>query len=160
MRFTFEPGTYFIGDISYVMSQENYEIWTDEHICEPGMFYIASHPFAVGSTYCGDGDYDSSLDISFPVDAGVIGVVPKALWDKDFNINCNTYDTDEPCGLIVEVSTILTFDFDDGVFWIDYDNTSFTIDTKNENCDDDDEEDDFFFSDEDEYEDEDYETLD
>lgn len=81
-----EAGEYYIGDCCYVLSEDHLDgfdwvtdfceqYWNDgEDIAIDGLKVVA-----YGTAY-GDGVYPSSIGANFPVDAGLIGIVPKELW--------------------------------------------------------------------------------
>lgn len=76
-----------------------------------------------GKTY-GDGAYEGSNGLVFPVDAGVIGVLPLELCKEN-------RDEYSDCGIIIDESGTVTFESEDGVFEIELpDGNRFTIDTK------------------------------
>ena len=98
-------GDYIISDLCYVLSESDY----DKAIELTGYFglynrdgtmnknrdnmggtfvlgwgkEIRKHPFAVWSTYHGDGGYRGTDGNMYSVDAGIIGCVPLALVDSD-----------------------------------------------------------------------------
>jgi len=149
MKKVFGAGTYFIGDISYILSRADYDKWIESNF--ETVFSIRGFELVVDGTAYGDGNYKASTDEKFPVDAGIIGIVPKELWSPDFNINDNSYEDSEPCGKIIEVINELIFESNyeniNGFFRISYDTTSFCIDTS---YDEDDEMDEFEDEDEEE----------
>lgn len=103
---------FYIGDICYVLPDNiYYGIWGDQHGYEDGAFEAPGTglKFAVAGTAYGDGRYDGKLG-SYPVDAGVIGVVPLELVKEDA-----TPDED---GTVVHKPGIAIFEEEDGVFTI------------------------------------------
>ena len=94
---------FYVGDICYAMPDEIYKnCWIDAQGCENGVFFIPSEIsgipdgcfFAVASTAWGDGCYTDNAGRRYPVDAGVIGVLPLELVDfnrytDDGHIFCN-----------------------------------------------------------------------
>lgn len=127
-----EKGVY-IGDICYAMQDKLYDgIWCGKHHCEDGCFEIPGSMlwFAVGGTAYGDGAYEGSNGLVFPVDAGVIGVLPLELCKEN-------RDEYSDCGIIIDESGTVTFESEDGVFEIELpDGNRFTIDTKYEDEED------------------------
>lgn len=81
MRVKFGKGTYYLGDICYVMIDKIYdEIWGKKFNYDEGEFKVGKTKFAVHRTQWGDGSYEGSNHFMYGVDAGVIGIVPKELW--------------------------------------------------------------------------------
>lgn len=75
---TSEKG-FYVGDICYVMDDADYDRWIDVWGYSDGEIPMSGHSFAVASTAFGDGTYRGSDGFYYPVDAGVIGVVPLEL---------------------------------------------------------------------------------
>lgn len=101
----FPRGNYYIGDPCYVIPDEN-DAW-DELIDNTGFFglhtkdskgddivnwddgvflYKGCKCFASGTAY-GDGLYSSNIKTSFPVDAGLIGIIPLDIIISDKKVN-------------------------------------------------------------------------
>ena len=86
---------FYVGDICYSMYHELYdEFWGDQCGYDDGIHTIpddsivpgtAGFKFAVASTAWGDGTYKDEDGREYPVDAGVIGVLPLEL------VNFNYY---------------------------------------------------------------------
>lgn len=80
---TSEKG-FYIGDICYVLADKLYHgVWgkngyTDGECADPE----TGLKFAVSGTAYGDGVYEGSNGKCYPVDAGVIGIVPLELVEK------------------------------------------------------------------------------
>lgn len=75
---------FYVGDICYVLSDEIYDgIWGEAGY-ENGKFADPKTglEFAVAGTAWGDGFYQGSDGTEYPVDAGVIGIVPLELVGK------------------------------------------------------------------------------
>lgn len=73
---------FYIGDICYVLSEELYhETWGDKHQFSDGEFKDPKTGLTVvvAGTAWGDGEYADNEGNHYPVDAGVIGVVPLEL---------------------------------------------------------------------------------
>ena len=130
MKAVFGPGKYYLGDICYVMADEIYKgVWGGDHNYEDGWFPIwkdtpGSQRFAVSRTAYGDGEYFDNLGRSYPVDAGVIGIVPELLWKSGVDPT--------KCGIVLEIKDKLIFEAEGGIFTVTADNEQFTIDTKNQ----------------------------
>ena len=75
---------FYIGDICYVLSDEVYNgIWCDKYHFKDGVWTTPNGlKFAVARTAYGDGLYHDDNGNEYPVDAGVIGVVPHELIGK------------------------------------------------------------------------------
>lgn len=74
---TLQPGTYFIGDLSYVLPDK---VWQRliEHT-EDGFFEVKGVSGFYDSTCYGDGRYYDQYGNEYPVDTGTIGIVPVSL---------------------------------------------------------------------------------
>lgn len=77
-----ESGTYYIGDLCYMMRPEWDEVCSlmfagrDDHGCNQGEFTLADgRRFAVLNTAYGDGVYEDQQERRYPVDAGCIGAI-------------------------------------------------------------------------------------
>lgn len=137
-------GTYYVGDLCYVLSDEDY----DEIVCtfqynDGDVHTVKGFTFAWISTAYGDGCYTDSKGNEYPVDAGLIGILrvddhPEFLQ----NLLQHNIDVDEKEGYPYWKHNLFTFDkefyieFSSGIFNIDGN----IIDTKN---DDEDEESDW-----------------
>lgn len=80
-------GAYYVGDCCYCLNDEI--DWSDE-FCEQWFSSTTGEPFqirgywvAASSTAFGDGVYNSNIGAKFPVDAGLIGVIPVELAKPD-----------------------------------------------------------------------------
>jgi hypothetical protein len=73
----FPPGSFYIGDLCYVMHKE----WNE--VCDmieigglDGVFNLADgRKFGMWGTTYGDGTYNDNLGREYPVDAGLIGII-------------------------------------------------------------------------------------
>lgn len=79
-RFEFSPGTYYLGDLCYVMSPEWDEICgltIEGNVCKEGVFTLADgRTFGMWHTAYGDGTYtDNYGRENYFVDSGTIGIV-------------------------------------------------------------------------------------
>ena len=76
---TMPAGTYYIGDLCYVMHDvwgEFCELTTEGHSCLDGEFILKDgRRFATYSTMYGDGDYPVSTGGRVGVDAGLVGCI-------------------------------------------------------------------------------------
>ena len=80
-------GDYYIGDICYALSDAMYDDVFGGTLYTPGIYQEkrSGRLFAVAATSFGDGEFRGSDGKRFSVDAGVIGIVSKALVSKDGN---------------------------------------------------------------------------
>lgn len=82
-RIHIPAGRYFLGDPCYAVPDE---LWHDllascDYFNEP-VGNVAGHRVVAFSTAYGDGEYYDNQGRRYPVDAGLIGVVPEALATK------------------------------------------------------------------------------
>ena len=91
----FGPGTYHLGDICYCLKDDIYDnVWCDKYSGQPGVFEVKGSKFVVDHTAYGDGEFRGSDRRIYWVDAGNIGIVPKALWDFEKSHNGNGFHWD------------------------------------------------------------------
>lgn len=109
---------FYIGDLCYALNEKVYdEVWGGNNY-EDGQYADpeTKAEFAMVGTAYGDGEYDSSeAGLSFPVDAGIIGVADLAICDGDTSLG----------KVVLDYSGIVFIDYDDGtitVSWGDKDN--------------------------------------
>jgi hypothetical protein len=104
---------FYIGDICYALGREKYdELWGDQHGYDDGVIEDSEDTglkFAVSGTRYGDGEYPGSDGCIYGVDAGVIGLVPLELVERE-GAEC--------LGRIVRRPGIATFAAEDGDFTI------------------------------------------
>lgn len=100
---TMPAGKYYIGDLCYVMDENEWDefcgltIDYEKHTCNDGEFtFKDGRRFAVYSTKFGDGLYFDEFDREYSVDAGSIGCI------KLEDIRADKYDNIEELGNIVE----------------------------------------------------------
>lgn len=77
---------FYFGDPCYVMSEEDYhelldQMFDDKSTERVGKFTVDGHELIVDNTAYGDGTYSGWND-SYPVDAGMLGVIPLELVKK------------------------------------------------------------------------------
>lgn len=111
-----KAGTYYIGDLCYVMHDEWNEVCDlffagrNDQGCNDGEFTLADgRKFASYGTLYGDGTYDSNIGTRHSVDAGLIGCI---LVD---DIRDDSYDDIESLGAIVTFDQDFTTGSTDGV---------------------------------------------
>lgn len=77
-NYTFPPGTYYIGDLCYVLGDDVYDNVYGEYDYQDGVYANSdtNEIFMVGGTAYGDGFYEGSDGNDFAVDAGIIGITP------------------------------------------------------------------------------------
>ena len=99
-------GTYYLGDCCYVLRKEQHpefdwvrdfcnKFFTTE--ADRASFDVMGHQVCALNTAYGDGTYPSNIEAIFPVDAGLIGLVPVGLWkgtDEPFGCLKVTFNTD------------------------------------------------------------------
>ena len=93
-------GTYYIGDLCYVMTDEEWDEFCKltivDHDCVHGEFTFADgRRFATYGTKWGDGVYQSNINTKHSVDAGLIGCFLVE------DIKAEKYDDIESLGAIV-----------------------------------------------------------
>ena len=124
-------GTYYIGDICYVLSDELYDNIFGGTGYECGHYTSAEGQFLVSHTFAGDGTYPGSDGFEYLVDAAIIGIVSQPLLSKE---------TDG--GNIYEFATDVSVTMEDGVFTFESDDVSLEINTRDSQDEDEDEDED------------------
>lgn len=82
-------GDYFVGDPCYAFTSVDHSFWMQllescnyfKDMEGTVSMYGTKWTVVASPTAYGDGVYDSDMGLEFPVDAGLIGVVPKELVD-------------------------------------------------------------------------------
>lgn len=115
--YTFPAGRYYIGDLCYVM-RSRWGDFCDKTICGndvlDGAFEFDGLPAWFHGTVHGDGAYPGAGFLAgtvFPVDAGLIGVVPVGLVDDA--------DRAAELGLFMEFHAPLSVSYEDGTFFFE-----------------------------------------
>ena len=101
---------FYIGDICYVLGDDDYHsFWGNQKGFADGKFEVPGkgYAFAVGFTAYGDGVYSDEEGRLYPVDAGVIGIVPLELVEKENGLENGT---------VIMMPGIAALDCEDGVF--------------------------------------------
>jgi hypothetical protein len=124
LRTNLPPGKYFIGDICYLFPRPT-EMWDDivDLIYEKDDqgksfdFTYKGIRFVGGTTKNGDGEYKDTNGFSYPVDAGIIAIVPY----EAFNLEPKNYHHDkltieDACINLVEFKNNFPVIIDDGEF--------------------------------------------
>jgi hypothetical protein len=122
-KITLEPGTYWIGDLCYVIENETWQnkICTalnhsEEHHdgTDPALVVLPGGCAFLGNTSYGDGTYTGSNGFNYGVDSGTIGIVNKEAMNKvltDCDTTLGTFITrDKHFSVSIENGT---FKFDD-----------------------------------------------
>ena len=108
---------FYIGDLCYALNKKIYdEVWGGNNY-EDGQYADpeTKAEFAMVGTAFGDGEYDSSDGVAFPVDAGIIGVADLAICDGNTSFG----------KVVPDYSGTVFIEYDDGtitVSWGDGDN--------------------------------------
>lgn len=109
MTYTLPPGTYYIGDPCYVFERESWDTigeQTEWFHKTPIAELNGMQLLAFGTAY-GDGDYADQFGNRYPVDAGLIGVVPVFLMERKTR-DMRYITSDEPL-VCSEHDGVLTF---------------------------------------------------
>lgn len=87
LSITLPAGRYFIGDPCYVIADSDWIEFCDLSFDKngpgqgDGVLNFRGHAMLAGGTAHGDGVYIDQLGNRYGVDAGMLGIVPEALWD-------------------------------------------------------------------------------
>lgn len=136
--YTLPAGTYYIGDICYVLDDVVYESVFGETGYEEGLYMKDSKKFfLVGQTSWGDGEFSGSDGCKYLVDAGVIGIVSEELISSDPD---SGKDTDG--GKVYTFLTPVVVTMEKGIFTFESKDIYLRINTGYEHEDEDDEGDD------------------
>ena len=122
---------FYVGDVCYVLGDQIYHgEWGRMHGYKDGVWEDpkTGFSFAVAGTAYGDGSYFDGEGHEYGVDAGVIGVVPLELVEKDLS----------DCGRVFLGGGEAEFEAEDGVFTVVLpDGKIVVIDTREEEEDED-----------------------
>jgi len=113
------PGSYYIGDICYVLEDKVYDGVFGSYGYSSGLYTCKKGRFLVSGTYAGDGSYTGTDGFQYGVDAGIIGIVSEDLISS-VTASGNKYDFPE--GVDVQMK--------DGIFTFKKKDFKLTIDTK------------------------------
>ena len=119
--YKFPPGSYYIGDICYVLEEKVYNDVFVYFGFSNGLYTSKENRFLVSGTYAGDWTYTGTDGFQYGVDAGIIGIVSESLIHSVTSYG-NKYDFPE--GVDVQMK--------DGIFTFKKKNFKLTIDTKNQ----------------------------
>lgn len=132
MSFNFEiiipPGSYWLGDPCYFVSDEDWDeiLKTSEFFTYPSGTVRGYTVYALGTMF-GDGTYVGSDGFDYPVDAGVIGLVPVGLAIKP--------DDKPPAGQLITTNLPTAFGYSNGSIYFG----GYSINTSGKYEDDEDE---------------------
>ena len=110
---------FYIGDLCYALNKKIYdEVWGGNDY-EDGQYTDpeTKAEFAMVGTAEGDGEYESSEEgLSFPVDAGIIGIADLSICTKD-----PLRKKDISCGKVVpDYSGIVFIEYNDGTITVSW----------------------------------------
>jgi hypothetical protein len=106
----FEPGKYYIGDLCYVINNENWDklLNDTEYFQNEYQEFKGQQIFACSTVY-GDGIFYDNNDTSYPVDAGILGIMPYDLIDDKKGIKNGSVVTFDEDFEVFEENGIFTF---------------------------------------------------
>ena len=129
MNETAKPGKYYIGDPSFVLSEEIYHgIFGDVHKYEAGKYDLLNNKndFVVHKTHYGDGTYRDTKNRKYVVESGLIALVPVDLIEeKDISIA-------KKKGVVLAFKDYIRFIYNGGLFTIKSAKNIIEINTINE----------------------------
>lgn len=97
---------FYIGDICYVLTEEQYDNMWASHNYDDGKYTTNDYDWAVYSTAYGDGIYDGG-NYRFCVDAGAIGILPLELITDNQKL-----EEAKSLGLVIEGELSANFETD------------------------------------------------
>lgn len=108
-----KAGTYYIGDLCYVMDDKEWDefcsLTISDYECKDGEFQFADgRCFATYGTAYGDGTYNSNIETTHAVDAGLIGCILVE------DIRANKYPDISKLGAIVEFKEDFETSYENG----------------------------------------------
>jgi hypothetical protein len=112
MKIKVPAGVYYIGDPCYVFNDHtkwSKLIGDGNYYIDRMLSFIDNSPVYAHGTFYGDSVYSSNIDIFFPVDSGLIGLVPEKL----------VGDFQSELGIMKEFNKDFIFKYDNGIFYID-----------------------------------------
>lgn len=119
--YSLPAGSYYIGDICYVLDDTIYDNIFGGTGYTSGLYTSDIGQFLVSGTYSGDGRYPGTDGFTYSVDAGIIGIVTKNLVSNETTLG-NFYTFAKG----VEVT------MDDGIFTFDSEDITFEINTRDD----------------------------
>lgn len=122
----FKAGTYYVGDLCYIISDEGWDkLLDDTDFFENDNMTYKGYPIWVHNTTYGDGTYKDNKGREYSVDAGIIGIIP-----------IEATDLTSKGGQVITFPIDFTVDYKNGVFFIG----NYIIDTKGEDEEEEEEE--------------------
>ena len=104
---------FYIGDLCYALNEKIYdEVWGGNNY-EDGQYADpeTKAEFAMVGTAYGDGEYESNEEgLSFPVDAGIIGITDLSICDKDTSFG----------KVVPDYSGIVYIEYNDGTITVSW----------------------------------------
>ena len=117
---------FVICDPCYVLSKSVYiDFWIEQKHSDYGVFDYEGSSFAVAGTAYGDGVYYDNHAHKYPVDAGVIALIPLELVSDEKGIELGEFVINElglNLGAVFEIPGEAEFKCEDGVFDITFSN--------------------------------------
>lgn len=113
-------GEYYIGDPCYVFEGKTWDqILEETDSFQSGdIQHFNGFDLWAASTQWGDGTYCDQNGIEYPVDSGLLGIIPLGLIDNPEGLEHGT---------VIKFPKDVTVDFDNGMFWFGH----IRIDTDN-----------------------------
>jgi hypothetical protein len=78
---TLPAGRYFIGDPSYILSQDDYRAWCAEDHAQEGKFTLRGSTFVIHGEIPSDGGYLGSDGVMYSTDVCDFALIPESLFD-------------------------------------------------------------------------------
>lgn len=131
----FPPGKYYLGDLCYVLTPEQWDELMDQAIdggwgCRDGDFIVEGERIFLGSTHSGDGTYYDNKKNQYSVDSGTIGICPIKLITPELI----EYNKNLQLGSILEIKERFKISSDNGIFILNDNFTLFIIIDTSEEC--------------------------
>lgn len=126
---TSPSGKFYVGDPCYILSDDiYYGVWEEKFNFADGKIQVDDNlAFIVHSTAYGDGAYFGTNGFTYGVDSGTLAVVPIELISNTSGVKSGT----------IEDSKTAKLEYNNGIFDIILDNSSFSIITSEEEDEDD-----------------------
>ena len=119
------PGKYFVGDPSFVLSNKIYNgLWGNLYNYSNGKFILDDYEFVTHNTHYGNGLFTDTKNRLYEIDSGFISLVHVDLIDKESINLCKK-------GSIFTFNEKINFIYDAGFFHIKSGKKIITIDTRN-----------------------------
>ena len=119
------PGKYFLGDPSFVLSNKIYNgLWGNLYNFNNGKFILEDYEFVTHNTHYGNGLFADTKNRLYEVESGFISLVNFDLIDNESINLCKK-------GAIFTFDQKINFIYDAGIFHIKSGKKIITIDTRN-----------------------------